>query len=353
VLELGFDPVVSEYSEVLFDPRTHTHENCIREVSGCDLLVLIVGTRFGSDALVDAVLDLDLKELQVASANTKILTDPGRRFSVTQLELLKAVEVGVPVFAFVDERVLQDHATYQANRSSKFIDEMRFASIAQPDSAKHIFGFIDFISGRIANNAIIPFSKIEDIQAHLRRQWAALFQRLLQEERSDRAERVRIDRLSEQFEDLKAAILATIGDAPSRDIARGVVSFRHLLDILRDIGVPELRKAVEDAAGWESVVSSAGFDLPLDLQPSETGSVLFRVELTRKDGTKLRGRISASRFARLPDEWQRFTALNPNVRMAIFDGLSEVDRSTGMATFRTVPAADRRGEGSTDDEEVI
>ena len=37
---------MSDYNDVLFDPRSHTHESCIKEIANADVVILIIGSRF-------------------------------------------------------------------------------------------------------------------------------------------------------------------------------------------------------------------------------------------------------------------------------------------------------------------
>jgi hypothetical protein len=138
VQELGFEPVLSEFSDVLFDPRDHTHTNCLKEIPGCDLLVVVVGGRFGSDAVAEAVSAVDF-EVLAKLFSTDSPPEPNGRYSVTQLEVLKAVELGVPVFAFVDSHVMHDHDTYEANKDSEFSEHITFTSISEQKAARFIF----------------------------------------------------------------------------------------------------------------------------------------------------------------------------------------------------------------------
>ena len=55
---LGFEPILSDYSDVLFDPREHTHASCIAEIRNCDVVVLVVGSRFGGEAIPSVIKDL-------------------------------------------------------------------------------------------------------------------------------------------------------------------------------------------------------------------------------------------------------------------------------------------------------
>jgi hypothetical protein len=260
------------------------------------------------------------------------------KLSVTQLEVLKAVQVGIPVFAFVDDRVLQDHATYEANRDSDYADKIVFASISQPGTARYVFSFVDFLRGRIANNALFPFSRIEDITTHLRKQWAALFQRLLEEEREHAREQQRIDRLSDQFEDLKAALLTTVGDAPSRDVARGVINFRHVVTAVRSLPLDEPRKLVEDGASWDTLMEKADIRWPDGIVSLSVDrhSSMDRIMLERTQGPPLHARASIAGLRRLSQDWEQFICLPTPARMAIYDAVTDV-RFMGPPVFREPP----------------
>ena len=67
LLSLGYDPVMSEYSDVLYDPRTHTHTSCLHEVPNVDMIVLIIGSRFGGVAVPDAISEMEIDSLIKAS----------------------------------------------------------------------------------------------------------------------------------------------------------------------------------------------------------------------------------------------------------------------------------------------
>lgn len=181
---LGYEPVMSEYSDVLYDPRSHTHDSCLKDVPSCDMVVLIVGARFGGTAVPSALDQMDFSHLEKLSTKSGIL-ESKEKLSITQLEVLKAVEAAVPVYAFVDERVLHDHHVYEKNKDKKeVIDQIEFPSIQKRETAKYIFEFINFLSHRTTNNHVLPYSRLEDIRAQLTSQWSQLFQRLLVEGRT-------------------------------------------------------------------------------------------------------------------------------------------------------------------------
>jgi hypothetical protein len=126
---MGYEPVMSDYSDILYDPRTHTHDSCLKEIPACDMVVVIIGSRFGGLAIPSALLNLDLGLLQQLSTKPTIL-ELKEKLSITQLEVLKAVEQSVPVYAFVDASVYHDHHVYEKNKDKKeVIDNIEFPSI--------------------------------------------------------------------------------------------------------------------------------------------------------------------------------------------------------------------------------
>jgi hypothetical protein len=50
---LGFDPVLSEKGSIAYTPDVPLDESCYREAQGCDVFVLIIGGRYGSEVSGD------------------------------------------------------------------------------------------------------------------------------------------------------------------------------------------------------------------------------------------------------------------------------------------------------------
>lgn len=79
--ELGYNPLLSEYSSFPIDPDANTIENCKTRVEDqADILVLVIGGRYGS-----------------------IEEESGK--SITNLEYLCARAKGIPIYVFVDKKV--------------------------------------------------------------------------------------------------------------------------------------------------------------------------------------------------------------------------------------------------------
>ena len=64
IYNIGYEPIMSDYGDVLYDPRIHTHTSCIEEVKNCDMLVLLIGGRFGGKAISEAVSTVDFEKVK-------------------------------------------------------------------------------------------------------------------------------------------------------------------------------------------------------------------------------------------------------------------------------------------------
>jgi hypothetical protein len=313
---LGFEPILSEYSDVLFDPREHTHTSCIAEVRNCDMVLLVVGSRFGGEIIPNAIGTLGQQVDDILS------TSSGHRFSITQAECLTAFDKGIPVFTFVDSGVLHDYRVYTLNSNIK----ITYPSIAQPETAEYIFEFISFLQNRSYGNAVISFSRIEEIIDHLKKQWPALFQRLLRDNRDHQEESKRIDRLSEQFEDLKTALLATVADTEARRIAQGVVRYRRLIDFIRSIPPQgDVRHyAVEFEGEWTEFLRSYAGIVEIKTTPEDRSLPPYSVMLA-EDGSGVSIRLASAGLSRIGLEWNDFKAEPKQLRAVLYDTLAEQD----------------------------
>ena len=169
IKNLGYEPIMSDYEDILYDPRTHTHTSCVDEVKNCDVLVLIIGSRFGGKATLEALNRIDFEALKNESVSIESLKEK-ECLSVTQLEVLTAIENSIPVYTFIEKRVLHDHALYEKNKSSDIIEKIIFPSIEKQETAKYIFNFINFVRHRTRNNNIFAFEKGQDIEDILKKQ---------------------------------------------------------------------------------------------------------------------------------------------------------------------------------------
>jgi nucleoside 2-deoxyribosyltransferase len=149
VKSLGYDPVLNERGAVPYGNDQRLEEYCYKEIDLCDIVVAIIGGRFGS-----------------ASQH-----EP---YSISQMELKTAVELGKPLYIFVEQAVLSEFRTYHKNIGNEsimyaFVDDIR------------VYHFLDEMEKLPKNNPVAGFTSVQDIMHYLKEQWAGLFQRFLQE----------------------------------------------------------------------------------------------------------------------------------------------------------------------------
>jgi len=139
---LGYGPLLSEFSSFPVDPDADTIENCRRRVEqNADVLVLIIGGRYGS---VDS--------------------ESGK--SITNLEYLTARAKGIPIYVFIDRRILAVLPVWRSNRDGDFSDVV---------DSNQLFEFVE----QVRSTDLVwthDFDRAQDIVSALRFQFAHLMQ---------------------------------------------------------------------------------------------------------------------------------------------------------------------------------
>jgi hypothetical protein len=156
---VGYEPVQHERGHVPYGSKEKLESYCYKEIDQVDIVVNIVGGRFGSGSFEEA-------------------------YSISQMELKTALRLNKQSYVFVDGSVMAEYRMYLKNKDVKGIQY-----VAADD--ERIFKFIEEVQSLPRNNQIIEFRQADEIAKHLREQWAGLFQRFLQEQ--------------EQFPDRRAA----------------------------------------------------------------------------------------------------------------------------------------------------
>ncbi|WP_042167637.1 DUF4062 domain-containing protein [Paenibacillus gorillae] len=194
VKEQGYDPVLFERGQVPYGSQDAPQNYCYKEIDLCDILISIVGGRFGSESIEDG-------------------------YSVTQKELRHALDLGKQVYIFIDKKVKFEYETYKINKEN----EMKYRFVDD----KRIYEFIDEIEVLPRNNPIFEFEVPQDIVKLLREQWAGLFQRLLQEE-ADKPKLELINTLRQTAATLQQIIsVQSKRDETNQDTIRDIILFNH------------------------------------------------------------------------------------------------------------------------------
>jgi hypothetical protein len=193
VREQGFDPVLFERGQIPYGSSDAPQNYCYKEIELCDILVSIVGGRFGSES--------------------------NDGYSVTQKELRQALELGKQVYIFIDKKVKSEYETYKINKDSdikfRFVDD------------KRIYEFVEETESLPRNNPIFEFDSPQEIVKLLREQWAGLFQRLLQEE-ADKPKLELINTLRQTAATLQQIIsVQSERDETNKDVIKDILIFNH------------------------------------------------------------------------------------------------------------------------------
>ncbi|MDQ2856563.1 MAG: DUF4062 domain-containing protein [Acidobacteriota bacterium] len=152
IKDLGYEPVRNETGSIPYGKDESPETYAYREVELCDIIIAVIGGRFGSESQ----------------------QDDGS--SISQNELRRALERGIQVFIFIEKGVLGEFSTYSLNKERP---ETRYRFV---DNTK-IFQFIEELQKLPRNNPIAPFETSADIVAYLQAQWSGLFQRFLQDQK--------------------------------------------------------------------------------------------------------------------------------------------------------------------------
>ena len=155
---LGYEAVLHESGDIAYGKDSPPEGYLDREIGMCDILICVIGGRYGTESQEQP------------------------SYSITQLELKAAIENQVQVFVFIEQAVHSEYSTYSINKEAdgikyRFVDDSR------------VYEFIESTYKLPRNNPITPFQTASDIVEFLRSQWAGLFQRFLQDQK--RVEEIR------------------------------------------------------------------------------------------------------------------------------------------------------------------
>lgn len=150
IKDMGYEPVLNEMGNIPYGKDDKLEEYCYKEISSIDILVAIVGGRFGSES-------------------------QNNHYSISQMEFRTAFEQNKQVYIFIEKNVHAEYQTYLINKRNLDI-KYKFA-----DNIK-IYQFIEYIESLPNNNNIYGFETSYDIIHYLQEQWSGLFQRFLSEQ---------------------------------------------------------------------------------------------------------------------------------------------------------------------------
>ena len=147
---LGYEPVRNEEGDIPYGKEDALQSYCYKEIENVDILVSIIGSRYGSVAT----------------------TEKSQEYSISQMELKTALAENKQVFVFIDKNVATEYETYSLNKGNsdikyKYVDN------------SNIYKFIEEIKSLPNNNNIKEFETADDITSYLKEQFAGLFKQFI------------------------------------------------------------------------------------------------------------------------------------------------------------------------------
>lgn len=145
---LGYDTVRNEHGDIPYGNKEELEKYCYKEVNNIDILVSIIGGRFGSEA-------------------------KDSEWSISNEELRTAIAAGKQVYIFIEKTVDNEYGTYLLNKDNadtkyRYVDNVK------------IYEFLEDIHKLTTNNNIKTFESSSEIQDYLKEQFAGLFQSFLE-----------------------------------------------------------------------------------------------------------------------------------------------------------------------------
>ncbi len=147
IKEMGYEAIRNETGSIPYGKEEKLEEYCYREIMEVEILIGIIGGRFGSES------------------NHK-------PYSISQTEIRTALEQNKQVYIFIDKNVYAEYQTYTINKGNS---RMKYRFVDNPK----VYDFISEIEALPRNNPIQHFETSEDIIVYLREQWGGLFRKLL------------------------------------------------------------------------------------------------------------------------------------------------------------------------------
>jgi hypothetical protein len=162
---LGYETARHEEGDVPYGNEKALEKYCYDEIKKCDILVSIIGGRFGAESSFN------------------------KEHSISQIELKVALQEKLQVYVFIDKSVSAEYGTYLKNKDTEW----------NPNNVddKRIFSFIEYIKSLGLNNPIKDFEYAKDITIYLSKQFAGLFQKLLSNQKQGISNRLNSDFLKD------------------------------------------------------------------------------------------------------------------------------------------------------------
>lgn len=159
IRSLGHEAVMSEDS-IYYESHKPLELSCYNEVANSDIVIHIIGGKFGSES------------------------KDNQDYSVAQTELLKAIELRKPIMVFIEDKVNHDYTAYQENeeiflKHPEIRNQWKFEIVTD----YRVFSFIKLIKNK--NLPIYTYSSSDKLKKTISNQLSSLFHDRLSKSKND------------------------------------------------------------------------------------------------------------------------------------------------------------------------
>lgn len=233
IQDIGYEPVLFERGHVPWSQDKRLEDRCYAEIARCDILVSILGDKFGS-AAADGDGSISWKELQTA------------------------LGLGKQVYVFLLQSVDNAHRMYGLNKERA--DQPEYGMDIR------ILQAVDEIR-RLPTTGIVQFTAARQITEYLREQWAGLFQDLLANRQQVEQQAV-LNRVGDLAKTMEAAL-----DKLSKDRWHALILNHPGIEQVRQLMRLDYRAYVTSKDEFRDWMGSMG--LLVEGGPDKDGFLLF------------------------------------------------------------------------------
>ncbi len=204
---LGHEAIMSEDS-IYYESHKLLEVSCYNEVANSDIVIHIIGGKFGSESKIK------------------------QNYSVAQSELLKAIELHKPIMVFIEDKVNHDYTAYRENKNifllhPEIMNNWKFEIVTD----YRVFEFVNLIKNK--NIPIYTYSSSNKLKTVISNQLSSLFHDRLNNNKNYASEffdQNYVDASKEFLEDLKnCKSLSVIGLGQNRMIRSYGEKFTEIL----------------------------------------------------------------------------------------------------------------------------
>ena len=274
---IGYEPIRNEEGDIPYGSIDSLQTYCYKEIANIDILISIIGNRFGTPS------------------------DGDKEYSVSNMELKTAIEQNKHVFIFIEKSVLVEYETFILNEGNesvnyKYVDDT------------NIYKFIKEIKGLRSNNNIKDFENADDIISYLREQFAGLMKQFfIQEQRFEEQNIIKdINTTAATLKELVDYIQKT-NESKSDDLRLILKTYHPIIKEIKDLLKIQYKFYIEEYADLKNLLEARGF--ALTNKDLDGGYYVF----TKKDrnGDIYRLQVNKSIFNSIlklkdftPDNWE-------------------------------------------------